>query len=98
MLEFLRGMEPELRSNVHPLGAGEHIAVNGVSDDGLVLAGQVFIERFDKFLNGVLVLLLRAFFRHVNSTFVREIPFGWPNMDSDAETDRGVGFPANDDR
>ena len=52
VLELFSGVELELGGDIHPLRAGDHVAVYGVGDDGLVLTGEVFIERVDEFFDG----------------------------------------------
>src|ERR1700743_850327 len=45
-------MDLELGGDLHPLGAGDDIAVDGVGDDGLIFAGEVFVQVVDELLNG----------------------------------------------
>ena len=44
MIELLFGMVFELRGDVHVFCALEHLGINNVRDDGLIFAGQVFVQ------------------------------------------------------
>ena len=43
MIEFLLGVDLELRGDVHVLGAGEHLGIDYVADDRLIFASKVFV-------------------------------------------------------
>src|SRR5579862_919531 len=43
MIEFLLGVDLELGSDVHVLGAGEHLGIDYVADDRLIFASKVFV-------------------------------------------------------
>ena len=45
VLQFLAGVLLQLVGDVHVLGALEHLRVDDVGDDRLVLAGQVLVEQ-----------------------------------------------------
>jgi hypothetical protein len=53
-------MQLELAGYGHPLRAFQHVAVNGVSDDRLVFAGQILVQGFDEILDGFVIFLIRT--------------------------------------
>ena len=48
--EFFSGVDGELSGNVHVLRSLEDLRVIYVGDDGLVFAGEIFVEEVDEFL------------------------------------------------
>src|SRR5450631_2875233 len=52
MIQLLFGMQSKLVSYIHVLGALEHLGINHVTDNGLILAGQVFIQKFRQAIPG----------------------------------------------
>ncbi len=50
--ELFGGVDGELVGDVHVLRAFEDLRVVDVGDDGLVLAGEVFVEEVDEFFAG----------------------------------------------
>ena len=44
MIERLLGVNFELSGDVHVFGALEHLGIDDVGDDSLILAGQVFVQ------------------------------------------------------
>ena len=57
MVEFLFGMDFELRRDVHVLRATEYLGINNLGDDRLILAGQVFIQEFRELVTGNFVFV-----------------------------------------
>src|ERR1700687_1610214 len=45
MIELLLGVDFELGGNIHVLGAGEHLGIDYVGDDGLIFSGKVFVQK-----------------------------------------------------
>ena len=62
MIEFLLGVNFELSGDVHVFGALEHLGIDDVSDDGLIFAGQVFVQQLRETVRGDFVGFL---FRHL---------------------------------
>jgi hypothetical protein len=58
MIELLLGVDFELGGNVHVLGAAEHLGIDDVGDDGLILAGQVFVQQLREPVAGNVVAFL----------------------------------------
>src|SRR5215471_5965640 len=54
MIELLLGVFFKLSRNVHVLGAGKHLRINHVGDDGLIFASQVFIQQLGEAVAGKL--------------------------------------------
>src|SRR5262245_28535356 len=52
MIELLLGVDLELSSNVHILGASEHLGIDHVGDDGLILASEVFVQQLRQTIAG----------------------------------------------
>src|ERR1019366_2963850 len=46
MIEFLLGVDFQLRGDVHVLRASEHLRIDHVANDRLIFAGEVFVEQF----------------------------------------------------
>ena len=44
MIELLLGMDFKLRGDVHVFRALEHLGIDDVGDDGLIFAGQIFVQ------------------------------------------------------
>ena len=44
MIEFLPGVDFKLGGDVHVLRAREHLGINHIGDDRLVLASKVFVQ------------------------------------------------------
>ena len=65
VLQLLAGVDLQLLGDGHVLGALEHLRVDDVGDDRLVLAGQVLVEQLDqlrariRFGHGVSLQLFR---------------------------------------
>ena len=62
MIELLLGVKLELGGDVHVFGALEHLGIDDVGDDGLIFAGQVFVQQLRKTVAGDFVGFL---FRHL---------------------------------
>ena len=45
MIELLLGVDFELGGDVHVFRALEHLGINDVRDDGLIFAGQIFVQQ-----------------------------------------------------
>ncbi len=52
MIELLVGVYFELGGDVHVLGAGEHLGIDHVGDDGLIFAGKVFVQQLREAVAG----------------------------------------------
>ena len=52
VVELLPGVDLKLGSDIHVRSALEHLGVDGVGDDGLVFAGEVFVQQFREALAG----------------------------------------------
>ncbi len=52
MIELLFGVYFELGGDVHVLGAGEHLGIDHVGDDGLIFAGKVFVQQLREAVAG----------------------------------------------
>ena len=57
MIELLLGMDFKLRGDVHVFGALEHLGIHDVHDDGLIFAGQVFIQQLRETVAGNFVFV-----------------------------------------
>ena len=66
MIEFLLGVDFKLGGDVHVLGAGEHLRIDYVGDDGLIFAGKVFIQQLREAVAGNFVFVCVGFgLRHL---------------------------------
>jgi hypothetical protein len=45
MLQLLPGVNFELGGDVRVLGAAEHLGINYVRNDGLIFAGEIFVQK-----------------------------------------------------
>src|SRR5438874_435004 len=52
MVQLLFGVDLELAGDVHVLGAAEHLGIDDVGDDCLVLAGQVLVQELRELVAG----------------------------------------------
>src|SRR4029450_13857445 len=52
MIELLLGVDFELSSDVHILGASEHLGIDHVGDDGLIFASEVFVQQLRETVAG----------------------------------------------
>jgi hypothetical protein len=57
MIELLFGVYFELGGDVHVLGAGEHLGIDHVGDDGLIFAGKVFVQQLREAVAGNFVFI-----------------------------------------
>ena len=57
MIELLLGVDFELGSDIHVLGAAEHLGGDYVGDDGLIFAGKVFVEQLREAVAGNFVFI-----------------------------------------
>ena len=62
MIELLLGVDFELSGDIHVFGALEHLGIDYVGDDGLIFAGQVFVQQLREAVAGNFVGFL---FRHL---------------------------------
>ena len=76
MIELLLGVNFQLSGDVHVLGALEHLGIDDVGDDGLIFAGQVFVQQLSELVPGYFVDFFQAFdssFRLKNKLHVRAL-------------------------
>src|SRR6266851_5199526 len=64
MVELLLGVDFELRGDVHVLGAGEHLGIDYVADDSLILASKIFVQQLRETLAGNFVFVCSRFVSH----------------------------------
>src|ERR1017187_4890021 len=70
MIEFLLGVDFQLGGDVHVLRASEHLRIDHVANDGLIFAGQIFVEQFRQTVARDVDLVRGGFrFRHAVSPF-----------------------------
>ena len=61
MIELLLGVDFELASDVHVLGAAEHLGIHYVGDDGLIFAGKVLVQQLREAVAGNFVFVCGGF-------------------------------------
>jgi hypothetical protein len=61
MIELLLGVDFELGGDIHVFGAGEHLRIDYVGDDGLIFAGKVFIQQLREAVAGNFVFVRGGF-------------------------------------
>jgi len=68
MIELLLGVDFELSGDVHVLGAAEYLRIDHLRDDGLIFAGQVFVQQLREAVAGDFVFV-RFLLGHFDSSF-----------------------------
>jgi len=58
MIELLLGVDLKLRGDVHVLRAAEHLRIDYVGYDRLVLTGQIFVQQLRETIAGNFVFLV----------------------------------------
>jgi len=61
MIQLLFGVDFPLRGDVHVLGAAEHLRINYVGNDGLVFAGEIFVQQLCQTVAGNFILCCTGF-------------------------------------
>src|SRR5215470_2720446 len=74
MIQLLLGMKFELGSDVRILGAAEHLGIDYIRDDGLIFAGEIFIQQLRQAITRNLRYAVRLVPNHFNSSFRGRAP------------------------
>src|SRR6266566_354326 len=61
MIELLFGVDFKLGSDIHILGAAEHLGIDYVGDDGLILAGKIFVQQLREAVAGNFAFICGGF-------------------------------------